>query len=132
MEKNNFVTLCLRLMAIYFGVLGLGSFPNALQVSVSVGLSYSDIDKIPRAMRYLPRHWSYLIGPVIKFVISIVLIIGPDKVIGLLSRFVTGLSRGWGRRRIRMTMMEANHRTSWGNGFQLYPRRKSWGARSVE
>lgn len=74
-------------MAIYFGVLGLGSFPNALQVSVSVGLSYSDIDKIPRAMRYLPRYWSYLIGPVIKFVISIVLIIGPDKVIGLLSRF---------------------------------------------
>ena len=164
MKKNNFVILCLRLMGIYFGVLGLSSLPNMisifftsgdrptylflspalfiicgivliiyapklsrfmidfseaeenglhitasekttriallvlgififahslpqlLQISIDVWLYYTNIDDIPKEVRKVQQRWTYLIGPIIKLIISAVLIIGPDKIIGFMAR----------------------------------------------
>jgi len=164
MKKNNIVILCLRLMGIYFGILGLSSLPNMtslflesssspkyflisplilivsgvvlvilaprlnhfmiefseadnnlhisasekttriallvlgvfifaqslpqfIQVSIDVGLYYSKSDEIPEHLRYVQQRWTYLIGPVVKLIISAVLIIGPDKIIGFIARY---------------------------------------------
>lgn len=165
MNKNNFVILCLRLMGLYFGVLGLSSLPNMtsiflestsspkyflisplllivsgvilmiyapklshfiiefseteensfhvtasekttriallvlgvfifaqslphfIQISIDVGLYYSNIDEVPKHLRYVQQRWTYLIGPVVNLIISAVLIIGPDKVIGFIARY---------------------------------------------
>lgn len=67
MEKNNFVTLCLRLMAIYFGVLGLGSFPNALQVFLTS-----------------PTPRMFIISPTLYIISGIVLFLSAPR----LSRFM--------------------------------------------
>jgi hypothetical protein len=164
MKRNNFVVLCLRLMGIYFGVLGLSALPNMtsiflesssspkyflisplflvltgavlvifaprlshfmiefseednnlhitasekttriallvlgvfifaqslpqfIQVSIDVALYYSKSDDIPEHLRYVQQRWTYLIGPIVKLIISAVLIIGPDKIIGLIARY---------------------------------------------
>ncbi len=165
MKKDNFVILCLRLMGIYFGVLGLSSLPNMtsiflessvsqkyflisplllivtglvlvifapklsqfiiefseteetsihitasekttriallvlgvfifaqslpqlIQISIDVGIYYSNIDEVPKEVRYVQQRWTYLIGPIVKIIISAVLIIGPDKIIGFLARY---------------------------------------------
>jgi hypothetical protein len=165
MRKNNLVTLCLRLLGIYFGVFGLSSLPNVIsmfiessnlpsyfyispiilivcgtilciyapkislfiiefseaeeggfhitasekttriaflilgififaqtlpqliQLSFDVGLYYKNIDEIPKHLRSVQHRWTYLIGPVIKLFIGVILIIGPDKVIGLIAKY---------------------------------------------
>ena len=165
MKKNNFVILCLRLMGIYFGVLGLSALPNMIsiffesssspkyflisplflvvsgivlvtfapklgqfiigfseteetsfhitasekttriallvlgifilvqslpqfiQISIDVGLYYSNTDEIPEHLRYVQQRWTYLIGPIVKLIISATLIIGPDKIIGFIARY---------------------------------------------
>ena len=165
MKNNNFVILCLRLMGIYFGVLGLSALPNMtsiflesssspkyflisplflvvsgvvlvifapklsqfiigfseaeetsfhitasekttriallvlgvfilaqslpqfIQISIDVGLYYSNTGKIPEHLRYVQQRWIYLIGPIVKLIISATLIIGPDKIIGFIARY---------------------------------------------
>jgi hypothetical protein len=165
MKKNSFIILCLRLMGIYFGVLGLSSLPNMIaiflessssqkyflisplflivsgvvlvifapklshfiigfseteetsfyitasekttriallvlgvfifaqtlpqfiQISIDVGLYYSNIDEVPKHLRYVQPRWTYLIGPIVKLIISAVLIIGSDKIIGFIARY---------------------------------------------
>ena len=63
------------------------SLPQFIQVSIDVALYYSKLDDIPEHLRYVQQRWTYLIGPVVKLIISAVLIIGPDKVMGFLARY---------------------------------------------
>jgi hypothetical protein len=171
MKSNNFVILCLRLMGIYFSVLGLSALPNMtsiflessnspkyflisplflvvsgvflvilapklsrfiiefseaeeagvqitaserttriallvlgifilaqslpqfIQISIDVALYYSNTNEIPEHLRYVQQRWAYLIGPVVKLIISAILIIGPDKIIGVISRYDHTLKR---------------------------------------
>ena len=165
-RKHNFVVLCLRLLGIYFFVLGLHSLPNVLsmfvesgnhipsyffispvvliisgfvlyvyapkiglhivkfseaeegdlhisasekttriallilgififadalpqliQTSFNVASYYQKIDEIPDHLRETQSRWTYIIGPFINLVISAILIIGPDKVIGILAKY---------------------------------------------
>jgi hypothetical protein len=165
MRRNNFVTLCLRILGIYFGVFGLSSLPNVIsmffehsnlsayfyispiilitcgtilfifasnisqyiidfseaeesgfhvtvseqttriallilgififvqalpqliQLSFDVGLYYINLDEIPEHLRSSQPRWTYLIGPLIKLIMGATLIIGPDKIISVLSRY---------------------------------------------
>ena len=78
-------------------ILGIYIFSNALpqfiQISIDVGLYYKDIEKIPQDVREVQRRWTYVIGPIIKLLIAAILIIGPDKVIGVLSKYDTAFKR---------------------------------------
>lgn len=166
MKKNYFVIICLRLLGIYFGVLGLSSLPSIIsmvtqssgntqsyffigpvifiasglilciyakkisryivefseaekdewhitvsekttriallvlgiyiftqtlpqliQLSIEVGLYYKNAAEIPKHLSSIQPRWTYLIGPILKLFISIVLIIGPDKIADLLSKY---------------------------------------------
>ena len=62
------------------------SLPQLLQISIDVWLYYTNIDDIPKEVRKVQQRWTYLIGPIIKLIISAVLIIGPDKIIGFMAR----------------------------------------------
>jgi hypothetical protein len=57
------------------------------QISIDVGLYYSNIDEVPINIRYVQPRWTYLIGPIVKLIISAVLIMGPDKIIGFIARY---------------------------------------------
>ena len=72
MKKNNFVILCLRLMGIYFGVLGLTSLPTM----TSMFLTSSD------------RPIYFLLGPSLYIICGIVLIFYAPR----LSRFMIDFS----------------------------------------
>ena len=172
MSKNNFVLLCLRLLGIYFAVLGLSSLPNVismffgssngtvsyffaspiiflicgfglcifaprisrhiiefgeaeddgicinaseratriallilgififskalsqlLEIAFNIAHYYHEIEEIPEYLRQTQSKWTYLIGPFINLVIGIVLIIGPDKIIGILAKYDVQLRR---------------------------------------
>lgn len=166
MKKNSFVVICLRLLGIYFGVMGISALPGIIpmffgassstpsyffispiilivsglvlviyahkigrhivafseaeedglhvpasgqsarialfilgififtqtlpqlvQICFDVGLYYKNIGDVPRTVRANAHRWTYLIGPMLKLVIAFVLILGPDKVIGFLSKY---------------------------------------------
>jgi hypothetical protein len=166
MKKNSFVVICLRLLGIYFGVMGLSALPgfisafssNAdaaasyffispiilvvsglvlyicarqigrhiiafseaeedglhitaseqsarlamlilgififvqtlpqlIQIAFDVVLYYKKVADVPGAVRANPHRWTYLIGPMLKLFISMVLILGPDKVMGFISKY---------------------------------------------
>ncbi|MGD8393488.1 MAG: hypothetical protein PVH74_18290 [Desulfobacterales bacterium] len=76
---------------IAFLVLGIFIFaqalPHLIQLSIDVRLYYSRIDEIPKHLRNQQQRWTILIGPALKLVISIILIIGPDRIIGLISKY---------------------------------------------
>jgi hypothetical protein len=77
-----------RIALLVLGVfIFVNSLPQLIQLSIDVGLYYKDIDKIPKDLRIVQNRWTYLIGPVIKLIFSGILIIGPDKVIGVLSKY---------------------------------------------
>jgi hypothetical protein len=63
------------------------SLPQFIQLSIDIGLYYSNIEEIPEHLRQTQHRWTYLIGPIIKLCISAVLIIGPDKIIGFIARY---------------------------------------------
>ena len=69
------------------------ALPQLIQLSIDVGLYYKDIEKIPKDLRTVQNRWTYLIGPVIKLIISAILIIGPDKAIGVLSKYDSTFKR---------------------------------------
>jgi hypothetical protein len=53
-----------------------------------VGLTLRpSLNEIPADVRYVQKRWIYLIGPIVKLIISTVLIIEPDKIIGFLARY---------------------------------------------
>lgn len=91
-EDNSFhITASEKTTRIALLVLGVfifaQSLPQMIQLSIDVGLYYSKSDEIPEHLRYVQQRWTYLIGPVVKLIISAILIIGPDKIIGFISRY---------------------------------------------
>jgi len=96
-EENVYISPSEKTARIAFLVLGVFIFVNALpqfiQVSIDVGLYYKDLAKIPDDIRQVQNRWTYLIGPVIKIILSIVLIVGPDKVVGILSKYDSTFKR---------------------------------------
>jgi hypothetical protein len=76
---------------IAFLVLGIFIFaqalPHLIQLSIDVRLYYSRLDEIPKHLRGQQAKWTTIIGPAVKLIISIVLIVGPDRIIGLISKF---------------------------------------------
>jgi hypothetical protein len=47
----------------------------------------SSIDEFPRHLRTQQQRWIILIGPAVKLVIGVVLIIDPDKIIGFIAKY---------------------------------------------
>ena len=45
------------------------------------------IDEIPRHLRTQQQRWIILIGPAVKLVIGVVLIIDPDKIVGFIAKY---------------------------------------------
>ena len=91
-EENSFhITASEKTTRIAFLVLGVfifsQSLPQFIQLSIDVGLYYSNIDEVPKHLRYVQQRWTYLIGPVVKLIIAAVLILGPDKIIGFIARY---------------------------------------------
>lgn len=83
-----------RIALLVLGIfIFVDALPQLIQLSIDVGLYYKDIDKIPKDVKTVQNRWTYLIGPIIKLIISAVLIIGPDKVIGFLSKYDTTFKR---------------------------------------
>lgn len=77
-----------RIALLVLGIYILSqALPQFIQSSINIGLYYSNINEIPEDVRYVQKRWIYLIGPIVKLIISTVLIIGPDKIIGLLARY---------------------------------------------
>ena len=96
-DENMLISPSEKTARIALLVLGIFIFVNALpqfiQLSIDVGLYYKDLTNIPKHIREVQHKWTYLIGPVIKIILSAVLIIGPDKVIGVLSKYDTTFKR---------------------------------------
>ena len=90
-ENSLHITASEKTTRIAFLVLGVfifaESLPQFIQISIDVGLYYSNIDEVPEHLRYVQQRWTYLIGPIVKLIISAVLIIGPDKIIGIIARY---------------------------------------------
>ena len=91
-EKEGFrITDYEKTARIAFLVLGIFIFaqalPHLIQLSIDVRLYYSRLDEIPKHLRGQQAKWTTIIGPAVKLMISIILIIGPDKIIGLISKF---------------------------------------------
>jgi len=63
------------------------SLPQLIQISFDVGLYYINLNESQGHLRTSQPQWTYLIGPLIKIVIGAILILGPDKIIGILSRY---------------------------------------------
>ena len=90
-DENMLITTSEKTARIALLVLGIFIFVNALpqfiQLSIDVGLYYKKLGNIPKDIREVQNRWTYLIGPVVKIILSMVLIIGPDKIIGILSKY---------------------------------------------
>ena len=90
-ENSLHITASEKTTRIALLVLGIfifaQSLPQLIQLSIDVGLYYTNIDEIPEHLRHTQQRWTYLIGPIVKLIISAVLIIGPDKIIGLIARY---------------------------------------------
>ena len=90
-EKELYISDYEKTARLAFLVLGIFIFaqalPHLIQLSIDVLLYYSRIDDIPKHLRNQQQRWTILIGPALKLIISIILIIGPDKIIGLISKF---------------------------------------------
>ncbi len=74
---------------IAFIILGIYIFtyavPQLIHLSVDVVLYYIKINEIPENVREVQNKWTILIGPIIKLVLSFILIIGPGKVVDFIS-----------------------------------------------
>ena len=90
-EKEFHISDYEKTARIAFLILGIFIFaqalPHLIQLSIDVLLYYSRIDEIPSHLRNQQQRWTIIIGPGIKLIISIILIIGPDKIIGLISKY---------------------------------------------
>ena len=73
-----------------FIVLGIFIFaqalPQLIQLAMDVGFYYARIDEIPGHLRTQQQRWTILIGPAVKLVIGVVLIIGPDKIMSFIAK----------------------------------------------
>jgi hypothetical protein len=58
-----------------------------MHLALDVGLYYVRIDEIPKHLREQQHRWTILISPAVKLLIAIVLIIGPDKIIGFIAQY---------------------------------------------
>jgi hypothetical protein len=76
---------------IAFIILGIFIFSHALpqlvQLALDVGLYYVRFDEIPKHLREQQHRWTIIIAPVVKLLIAMVLIIGPDKIIGFIAKY---------------------------------------------
>ena len=83
-----------RIALLILGIFILSkSLPYFLEIAFNIAHYYQTIDKLPEYVRETQSRWTYLIGPFINLVISAVLIIGPDKVIGFLAKYDEQLKR---------------------------------------
>jgi hypothetical protein len=90
-EGGRPITVSEQTTRIALLILGIFIFaqalPQLIQVSFDVGLYYINFDEIPNHLRSSQPRWTYLIGPLMKFIIGVILILGPDKIVGILSRY---------------------------------------------
>jgi hypothetical protein len=63
------------------------TLPQFVSLSIDVVLYYKSIDEGSPYLGGVQHRWTYVIGPIIKLIIAAVLIIGPDKAVGLLGRY---------------------------------------------
>ena len=82
--------IALLVLGIYILTYAL---PQFIRVAIDVGLYYKDLDKIAKELREVRAKWTYLIGPVIQLAIAAILIVGPDKIVGLLAKYDTTFKR---------------------------------------
>ena len=79
---------CARIAFIVLGIyIFAQTLPHLIQLSIDVGLYYNRIDEIPKHLRQQQARWTIIIGPAVKLIISVVLIIGPDKIIEFIAKF---------------------------------------------
>ena len=90
-EDDIHITVSEKTARIAFIILGIFIFaqalPQLIQLSIDVGLYYIRIDEIPKHLRGQQQRWTLLIGPTVKLFIGVVLIIGPDKIIGFIAKY---------------------------------------------
>lgn len=91
-ESISHISASARTTRIALAILGVfifaESLPQFVQKSIIVGLYYATVDEVPRYMRYGPyaHTWTNLIVPIVRLIISAILIIGPDRVIGFIAQ----------------------------------------------
>ena len=91
-EEDGFhITASEQTARIAFVILGIFIFtqalPQLIQISFDVVLYYKNNAEIPAHLRAGQYRWTYLIGPLIKLIIGVVLILGPDKIMNILSKY---------------------------------------------
>ena len=91
-EENNVqIVASEKTTRIALLVLGVYIFahalPRAIETGVNVGLYYKSLAEVPSHLRRYEPKWTELIGPFLKLIIAAVLIIGPDKIVGVLGRY---------------------------------------------
>lgn len=82
--------IAMLILGIYIFTYAL---PQFIQISIETGLYYKDLDSIPQHLRSQQYRWMVVIEPVIELIIASTLIIGPDKIIGFISRYDTTFKR---------------------------------------
>jgi hypothetical protein len=65
----------------------VNALPQVINLAVEVAINRWQMNDVPEYMRAQKHQWTTLIGPGLKLLISIGLIIGPDKVTGFLGRY---------------------------------------------
>jgi hypothetical protein len=90
-DDNVKITASEKTTRIALLILGIFIFaqalPSFIKSSIEVGLYYKSINEIPSHLREAQHRWTYLIWPVVNLIIAAVLIIGPDKIVGVLGRY---------------------------------------------
>jgi len=77
-----------RIALLVLGIFVLAeALPQLTQICFDVGLYYINFNEIPEHLRSTQPRWVYLVGPLMKFIIGVILILGPDKIIGILSKY---------------------------------------------
>jgi len=90
-EDGYHISVTEQTARIAFIILGIFIFaqalPQIIQLAMDIGVYYARIDEIPGHLRSQQQRWTILIGPAVKLIIGVVLIIGPDKIMGVIARY---------------------------------------------
>ena len=82
--SENTTRIALLVLGVY---LLAGSLPQLIQVSAHLFIFYNKYNEIEKHVRGPHDEWTLIIGPFLKLIISTILIIGPDKVTGILAKY---------------------------------------------
>jgi len=89
--ENVEITISEKTTRIALLILGIYIFaqtlPQFIWTSIDVGLYYRSLEGTSVHLVDPQHRWTHVIGPFLKLIIAAVLIIGPDKVVGVLARY---------------------------------------------